>query len=67
MEEKGIQEKIVSIVQENRQLAVRIPVEFSEKVNINHKNDKFKWTLVENEQGLSLSGTLYRKENEKED
>ena len=66
MEEKGIQEKIVSIVQENRQLAVRIPVEFSEKVNINHKKDKFKWTIVENEKGLSLSGMLYRKENEKE-
>jgi hypothetical protein len=52
--------KTSKIVNENRQLSVRIPKSFQEEMQINNKKDYFEWFIVPNGDSLELQGRLIR-------
>lgn len=54
-------ERILSrIVNENRQLGIRIPAKVKDKFQIDTKKDGFLWIIIDGEEGLSLHATLIK-------
>ncbi len=63
-----IKEKEVKINWDGKQMKVGIPAEFVEEMSINPEVDTINWTLIKNEMGYSLIGSLMRiQTNEKKD
>lgn len=58
--ESGYRSKTAKIVNEKKQLSVRIPKSFQEELNINTDKDTFEWSIVPNGDSLELQGRLIR-------
>lgn len=64
--QENIEIQMSKIVKENRQLSVRIPVRFADKLRIDLKKDRFMWGIIDDEKGLSLKGSLIKDSKEDE-
>ena len=56
----------VKIIKEKKQMSVRFPSKFAEKLDINPEKDSFVW-ILEKKEGISLMGRLIKDKNLKED
>lgn len=52
--------QISKIVKEHRQLSIRIPAKFVDKLRINTEKDRFLWRVIDNKEGLSLEAILIK-------